>query len=204
MRSDSTVRSGSFIEAARRTQIIAAAIEVVNRLGYANTSLARIADQAGISKSVVSYHFAGKEELLRCVVDEVFGDTGAAMAEAVEAEATGSARLEAYIRTELSEIDRHSDRYSAATEILISHRDPQGRPLMLSEDAADLSYLESLLDDGVRDEAFVVSDVPIAATTISHAIDRALTTRQRDPSTDLVAYADALVPLLLAAVGVRR
>ena len=40
------------------------AIEVLAELGYAQTSFARIAERAGISKSVISYHFAGKDELL--------------------------------------------------------------------------------------------------------------------------------------------
>lgn len=201
MRPDSAVRSGSFIEAARRTQLIAAAIEVVNEVGYARTSLARIAKQAGTSKSVVSYHFDGKEELLRLVVEEVFEDTGAAMVDAVEAQHTWAGRLEAYVRTELIEMARHPDRYAAATEILISHRDESGRPLMLASDAADLSYLEGLVAGGVRDGAFTPCDVTVAANTISHAIDGALTAFQRDPETDLAAYANALVPLLLAAVG---
>lgn len=41
----------SFIEAARRTQLIAYAIETIASLGYAQASLAHIAKLAGISKS---------------------------------------------------------------------------------------------------------------------------------------------------------
>ena len=44
----------SFIQAARRRQIIAAAIETA--VGYGQASLARIAEHADISKSVISYH----------------------------------------------------------------------------------------------------------------------------------------------------
>ncbi|MEV7908062.1 TetR family transcriptional regulator, partial [Streptomyces anulatus] len=46
----------SFIERARRAQIIASAIEVIAEHGFANASLARIAKHAGISKGVISYH----------------------------------------------------------------------------------------------------------------------------------------------------
>lgn len=196
-------RRGTFIEAARRAQIIEAALEVVLQVGYAQASLARIAEAAGTSKSVVSYHFDGKEELLRAVVEHVFADTGLRMAEAVEARSTPAARLEAYVRAELAEMARHPRRFAAATEILISHRDEQGRPLLLDEAAADLTFLESILREGVRAGAFTIPDVAVATTTITHAIDGALTTAQRDPGTDLGAYADALVPLLLAAVGAR-
>lgn len=193
----------SFIEAARRAQLVQAAIEVVNEVGYAQTSLSRIAAAAGTSKSVVSYHFSGKEELLLLVVEEVFAATGTVMAEAVEAQSTWPGRLEAYVRTELGEMARHPQRFAAATEILISHRDERGRPLLLDDSAGDLGLLESILRGGVEDGAFRVPDVGVAATMITHSVDGGLTALQRDPATDLGAFADALVPLLLAAVGVR-
>src|SRR3970282_964613 len=65
-------RPMSFIEAARRGQIVACAIETIATLGYARASLAEGAQRAGISKSVISYHFAGKDELIREVVTEVY------------------------------------------------------------------------------------------------------------------------------------
>ncbi|MBV9802070.1 MAG: TetR family transcriptional regulator, partial [Solirubrobacterales bacterium] len=72
MRSDSipNVRpdSRTFIEQARRAQIVGVAIDTIAELGYAQASLARIAERAGISKGVIAYHFAGKEDLIAEVV----------------------------------------------------------------------------------------------------------------------------------------
>ncbi|WEL93058.1 helix-turn-helix domain containing protein, partial [Tsukamurella tyrosinosolvens] len=62
----------SFIEEARRRQIIAAAAEVLADEGYGRATLARIARQAGISKGVISYHFDGKDDLMRQVVIHLF------------------------------------------------------------------------------------------------------------------------------------
>lgn len=74
---------------------------------------------------------------------------------------------------------------------------------MLSTDVADLSYLEALLNAGREAGAFTFVDPGVTATTISHAIDGAITALQRDTETDLAMYAAALVPLLLAAVEAR-
>ena len=52
----------SFIEEARRRQIIDTAIRTIATRGYSRTSLAEIAREAGISKGVISYHFEGKGE----------------------------------------------------------------------------------------------------------------------------------------------
>jgi TetR/AcrR family transcriptional regulator, fatty acid metabolism regulator protein len=46
-------------------------IETIAELGYGQASLARIAERAGISKGVIGYHFAGKDDLLAAVVAEV-------------------------------------------------------------------------------------------------------------------------------------
>jgi AcrR family transcriptional regulator len=56
-------RNQTFIEAARRAQIVTAAIETIAGLGYGQASLARIAERAGTSKGVISYHFPGKDDL---------------------------------------------------------------------------------------------------------------------------------------------
>ena len=63
--------SRSFIEEARRAQIVGFAIDTIAELGYGQASLARIAGRAGISKGVIGYHFAGKDDLMREVVAEV-------------------------------------------------------------------------------------------------------------------------------------
>jgi Bacterial regulatory proteins, tetR family len=45
----------TFIEAARRNQIVAAAIDTIAEVGYARASFARIAARAGISPGLISY-----------------------------------------------------------------------------------------------------------------------------------------------------
>ena len=56
------------IAAARREQIVAAAIEVIAAAGFAQASFARIAEHAGLSSTrLISYHFAGKADLMATV-----------------------------------------------------------------------------------------------------------------------------------------
>lgn len=194
-------RRGSFIEAARRAQIIEAAIVAVNELGYAGASLSVIAARAETSKSVISYHFDGKEELLAQVVEQVFAEAGEQIMAAVDAAGSWTEKLAAYIRAELAYLRDHRERMIAATEIVISHRDADGVPLYLRFGDEDTALLEHLLRSGRRAKEFGPMDVKIAAVTIVHAIDGALTEAQKDPELDLDRYADRLVPLLLRAVG---
>jgi len=59
--------------------IVNAAMQVLARQGYANTSLMDIAKEAGMSKGAVHYHFPTKEELMtevcQAVCDEVAKST---------------------------------------------------------------------------------------------------------------------------------
>lgn len=194
-------RSGSFVEAARRAQIIDAAIATVNQLGFARSSLAQIARRASTSKSVISYHFDGKEELLEQVVAQVFGEVGDQIVAAVEEKSGWSDKLAAYIRAELAFMRDHRERLLAATEILISHRSQDGVPMYLQSGDEETELLESIVRGGQLSGEFGPCDVAVAALTIVHAIDGALTQSQKDASTDLAGYAHELTRLMLRMVG---
>ena len=53
----------SFIEEQRRSQIVDIAIQTIATQGFSQASLAEIAKEAGISKGVISYHFADNHKL---------------------------------------------------------------------------------------------------------------------------------------------
>lgn len=57
----------TFIEEARRKQLVEVAIDTIANEGFMNTTLTDIARRADISKGVISYHFENKDKL----IDEV-------------------------------------------------------------------------------------------------------------------------------------
>ena len=54
----------------KRERLVAAAIERFHQQGYARTSLADVAETAGMSAGNVFYYFKAKDDLARAVVDE--------------------------------------------------------------------------------------------------------------------------------------
>ena len=88
MRSKNTTSGqhrSTFTEAARRAQIIECTIETLAVLGYAQTSLAHIAERAGINKGLILYYFTSKEELMRQVVTQIYTVGALEMSQAIEA-----------------------------------------------------------------------------------------------------------------------
>jgi TetR/AcrR family fatty acid metabolism transcriptional regulator len=88
----------TFIEAARRKQIIEATIDTIAAHGLAQTSLAEIAKEADISKGVISYHFDSKDELIEQTLDTLLAQENAYIKSQVEAQNTAADRLRAYAK----------------------------------------------------------------------------------------------------------
>src|SRR5579864_4314825 len=116
----------TFTEAARRAQIIAAAIDTIAEAGYGQASLARIAERAGTSKGVISYHFAGKDDLIREVVAEVLAKGEAYMIPRILAESSGAGMLRAYIESNLAFMREHRNHVLAIFEIFLNARGEDG------------------------------------------------------------------------------
>ena len=93
---DSPRRSGkkpSFIEEARRKQILDVSLELIAKRGYDNTSLADIAEAVGVSKGVISYHFDGKSDLGKQVLRHWMRQYNRYVTERLERQDTPRARL---------------------------------------------------------------------------------------------------------------
>ncbi len=78
-----------------RAEIVAAAERHFAESGFEATRLDDIADEVGIRRAAIFYHFGDKQELYAAVLDEVFRDwtealpTGGSAAERLEASLTG-------------------------------------------------------------------------------------------------------------------
>jgi AcrR family transcriptional regulator len=103
---------------ARREDIVAAAIAVLDRDGYAAASLERIAKEAATSKSTVLYHFKTKEAINQAVV-RLLSENGAAyMTERIMAVDSSRDRLRAYLSSNLRFIAQNAAHVNAVHRIL--------------------------------------------------------------------------------------
>jgi AcrR family transcriptional regulator len=102
------MRARTFTESGRRAQIVRAAIEVIAEAGYAKASFSRIAKHAGLSSTgMISYHFAGKEDLLTACVTEIEQVTGAFMQPRIDAAVGHVAQLRTYVESNVALVGEH-------------------------------------------------------------------------------------------------
>lgn len=102
------MRARTFTESGRRAQIVASAIEVIAEVGYANASFSRIAKHAGLSSTgMISYHFAGKDDLYSACVTEIELVTGAYMNPRIDAADGHVGKLRAYVESNVALVGEH-------------------------------------------------------------------------------------------------
>lgn len=196
MRSTNRPGGQSFVEAARRAQIVGCAIETLAVEGYAKASLARIAERAGVSKSVIVYHFGGKDEVLEAVVQEVFAAATAAVRPQVEAEPTAAGKLRAYLEARVGFLATHRHHLLALFEIWMNLRGPEGELRLGEADArSSLEAIEAILREGQGSGEFAAFSTAVMAMTVRQAVDGVLLQLRSEPDLDLDAYAKELVAL---------
>lgn len=200
MRSESGLggqRDRTFIEAARRAQVVAAAIDTIAEIGYGQASLARIAERAGTSKGVISYHFAGKDELIKEIAADVLARGEAFMLPRILAASSGPDMLRAYIESNLAFMRDNRNHLLAFRDIFINARADDGSPLF-EEKSLDhvVTSLQQLLahfqtaGDFRRD-----FDPEVMALAIRGAIDQVPPRMSRYPDLDVDHHARELATL---------
>ena len=153
---------------ARRRQILDAAVATIAADGLAKASFAAIAERAGLSSvGLISYHFAGRDELIGQIVADYYASIAAYMQDRMAGIGSPAAGLDAYIAGVIDYIGTHPKEMKALTEIFLRGAMNHGR----AEEDAATGPLEGILLAGQRSGEFRQFDVPIMAAMIQRAVD---------------------------------
>lgn len=178
---------------ARRSQIVAATMETIAELGYAQTSFARIAERAGLSSTrLISYHFAGKRELIEQVVTDVYAEIGEFMTDRLAGRTGGWELLRGYIEGYLEFIAEHRVQMKALLGIFLAGAldyDPESTELVV------LDPIERILRHGQESGEFRDFDPRVVAASVRRSVDGIPMLLQAHPDLDLAACASELCTL---------
>lgn len=195
-----TPEGRTFIENARRRQIVDAAIEVMAEVGYAATTFARIADRAGVSPSLISYHFDGKADLLRQVAEHLDAVIEQALTDAIGEPASHRDALRRLIEAEVRYFAEHTTQILAMGRLYTEASDEAVTETLAQGHDKSLRELEEMLSDGQRAGEFRPFPTRPVAASLLASLSAVPEQLFNDPGTDVDEYAVTLADLFDAAV----
>jgi AcrR family transcriptional regulator len=168
-----TTAGRTVTESARRAQIVAAAIEVIAEVGLARASFTRIARQAGLSSTgMISYHFAGRDDLLAAVTTEIERVTREFMEPRLAATHGAANRLRAYVEANVELVAVHRSAVRALIDILGNARTDTGDPAVRSAVVdSRVALFETHIQTGQASGEFAPADPHVTALAVVGAID---------------------------------
>lgn len=186
----------SFIQRARREQLIECAIECLNERGFTGTSVASVAARASLAKSALLYHFPSKEALLEAVVDHVYTSAAAYLEPVLIGADDERTLLASYLRGCCRFAAGHRHETTALTEVFANLRRDDGTLRFgPDENAPMLEYVEGILRAGQRSGIFGEFDPTSMAITIRSIIDGLPGVLRADPDLDTQSHTEHLVQL---------
>ncbi len=188
----------TYIEEARRRQIVDAAIDALVEEGYGQATLERIAKRAGISRGLISYHFQGRADLMTAVFAKVYQEGLAYMGPRVGAAKTPTTTLLAYVQSNLDYLRTHRREVLAVVAVRragdLAHLDRSMAGL-----AQSVADIERILRSGQQSGEFRDFDVHAVAIVIRNMVDGIYNHMADDPDLDLKLFTGEVLTFVTLA-----
>jgi AcrR family transcriptional regulator len=166
----------------RRSEIVAAAIQVIARDGIRACTVSALEQQTGFARGHFTYHFAAKEEIIRLAFATVASDWASTqMAE--PSGSTASERLEARIRAAVQWAQTHPEYFRCLMNFRVEMmRDAAAFPPSMAIRHQMWDFAAQMIRDGITDGSFRGGIDPEAeAKTVFAVVDGLLLHAAMDP-----------------------
>ena len=163
----------TFIEAARRKQILEIAINEIEKRGYRNTTIQDIAKKADVSKGVIYYHFNTREELLGTIWSALLEELFEYRKKRVGRQKTAQAMLQTYVKAHFDFLKINFNKFIALFTMGfdLNPADNKTHPWSREINKRCFSYLSGILEYGQQNGEFDSFPVAKVAPIIQGALD---------------------------------
>jgi AcrR family transcriptional regulator len=186
----------TFVDVARRAQLVECAIDAIADVGYRKASLAEIARRAGITKGAIFYHFANREELIEAVFAHVMTAGADLIGSRLREADTPREELRAYVRAFVESLHVNPRAIRVMLTIGENLTDEQGRSRLLHDPGLQemaLAPIADILRRGQEAGEFGAFEVRSMAMMIRATLEAMPTYTIAYPGLDIDAYGADLV-----------
>ena len=162
----------SFIEEARRKQIVEIAVETIAKIGYHQTTLADIADKANISKGVIPYYFQNKAVLIQETIKWISQSLHEYTAPRVNSKSGTVEKLRAFITSNYEFMKYHRSYMVAMVDLWGSHKTREQKTAFHEREyEQDRKWLEDIIKAGQKSGELPKLDANTLASLILALVD---------------------------------
>ena len=197
-------KPGTFTQQKRRDQLIGCVIDALAELGFQGTSVAEVAQRAGVSKGVVTYHFPAKDDLILAAVARIFDSVTEALETRLRTTSPETFVAD-YINAWVEYYGTETRYMLAIREIWGNFRDAAGHQHFGSQAVeGELGVVQRVFEYGQAQGILGTFDPRVMAVSIKAALDALLNELANDPDLDLETYGAELVALFQRATQRRE
>jgi AcrR family transcriptional regulator len=163
----------TFIEEARRNQILEVALKEIETKGYRNTTIQDIAKKAKVSKGVIYYHFNTKEELLSTIWSALIKELFEYRKKRVERRSSARDMLQAYLAANFEFLKLNFNKFTALFRMGIDLNPAETRNYPWSKEINErcFNFLSDILNSGQQNGEFRRFPIGSITPIIQGAID---------------------------------
>jgi TetR/AcrR family transcriptional regulator, fatty acid metabolism regulator protein len=185
----------TFTQRKRRDQLVECAIDAIVEMGFERASVGEVARRAGVSKGVVTYHYAAKDDLMYDVVARIF-DSVKGFLEGRLAGTAPERFVADYINAWVAYYRVQTRYMLAIREIWLNFRDKDGQLRFGGQAVAgELAIVQQVFELGQANGSLGTFSAHVMAVSIKASLDALLALLADDPELDIDAYGAELVAL---------
>jgi TetR/AcrR family transcriptional regulator, fatty acid metabolism regulator protein len=194
-----SAEASTFTQVKRRDQLVDCAIDAIADLGFSRTSVAEVARRAGVSKGVVTYHFAAKDDLVHAVIARVLDSMAEYVQPRIYAAEPGmypEKFIEPYITSWVGYFRTHARDVLALVRIYNGFRDEAGRPdPAFGVRADEVIAVAEVLQRGQTSGKLGAFSARVIAASMKAVLDDLLIQFTDNSDLDIEAYGAELVAI---------
>jgi len=162
----------TLIEEVRRKQIVDITIETIAQRGFAQTTLSDIAERAGVSTGVITYHFKNKNDLIEQSIKKLLDAPNVYVVSRLKGLTTHLDRLRTYIVANIDFMREHRSHSAALIYTFGSIGSQQERHRIVTRQHTKIrKYLTKLLKLGQEAGEFGAFHAETLAQVLSAALE---------------------------------
>lgn len=173
------------------------------RYGLKKTTVDDIAAEARIGKATIYYYFKSKQEIFKTVVERELAILKDAIREAISKEDSPQEKLQAFIFTRISHMQKLVNLYRVTKDI-VTELLPDLEKIRESHFREEIDIIKEILTEGVKKKIFRVKRIQLTALAMVSALKGLEYPWVMDGKPlDIEKSADALLQILFKGIEVR-